>query len=138
MPLPDSTMNIKITTNTIIILFFMLPACQQEEDHSNSISKVHHVVVCWLKESGNNEACQNIIETSRRFSSIPGVIDVRAGKVINSEREIVDDSFDIAIYLSFENKQKLQEYLIHPIHKKAVDETLKPLVRKVIVYDFIE
>ena len=122
----------------MILVLFSLPACQQGRDRPDLTSKVHHVVVCWLNESGNKEARQNVIEVSREFSSIPGVIDVKAGSVIHSEREIVDSSFDVAIYLSFENEQKLFEYLNHPIHKKAVEKTLKPLVRKVVVYDFIE
>ncbi len=58
--------------------------------------------------------------------------------VIQSGREIVDGSFDVAIYLSFGSKQILQEYLVHPVHKNAVKEILKPLVRKIVVYDFIE
>jgi hypothetical protein len=131
-------MNYKFFTIAIVFLLFFLPACQQGKDLPASISNVHHVVVCWLNKPGNKEARQKVIEVSRGFSAIPGVIDVRAGRVIHSEREIVDSSFDVAIYLSFENEQKLFEYLNHPIHKKAVEETLKPLVRKVIVYDFIE
>ena len=130
-------MNIKFL-QIIIFIFFFLPACQQDKDHSGPTSKVHHVVVCWLNGPGNEEARQKVIEVSRGFSAIPGVIDVRAGSVIQSEREIVDSSFDAAIYLTFENEQKLFEYLNHPIHKKAVEKTLKPLVRKVVVYDFIE
>ncbi|MCP4255067.1 MAG: Dabb family protein [Candidatus Scalindua sp.] len=130
-------MNIKFL-HIIIVVSLLLPACQQDEDHLGQISKVHHVVVCWLNESGNKEARQKVIEVSRGFSAIPGIIDVRAGRVIHSEREIVDNSFDVAIYLSFENEQRLFEYLNHPIHKKAVEKTLKPLVRKVVVYDFIE
>jgi len=122
----------------IIFVSFLLPSCQHGKDHPDSISKVHHVVVCWLNKPANNEARQKVIDVSRGFSAIPGVIDVRAGRVIPSEREIVDSSFDLAIYLSFENEQKLFEYLNHPIHKKAVEKTLKPLVRKVVVYDFIE
>ena len=131
-------MNYKFPTITIVFLLFVLPSCQQDKDHPDSVSKVHHVVVCWLKESGNKEDRQKIIETSRGFVSIPGVIDVRAGSVIHSEREIVDSSFDVAIYLSFENEQELQEYLVHPVHKNAVKEILKPHVRKIVVYDFIE
>ena len=131
-------MNYKFFTIAIIFLLFFLPACQQGKDLPGSTSNVHHVVVCWLNKHGNKEARQKVIEVSRGFSAIPGVIDVRAGRVVHSEREIVDSSFDVAIYLSFENEQKLFEYLNHPIHKKAVEETLKPLVRKVIVYDFIE
>ena len=130
-------MNIKFL-HIIIFALFLLPACQQGKDCSGSTSKVHHVVVCWLSEPGNEEARQKVVEVSRGFSAIPGVVDVRAGSVIQSEREIVDSSFDVAIYLSFENEQKLFEYLNHPIHKKAVEKTLKPLVRKVVVYDFIE
>ena len=131
-------MNYKFPTITIVFLLFVLPSCQQGKDHPDAVSKVHHVVVCWLKESGNKEDRQKIIETSRGFVSIPGVIDVRAGSVIHSEREIVDSSFDVAIYLSFENEQELQEYLVHPVHKNAVKEILKPHVRKIVVYDFIE
>lgn len=130
-------MNIKFL-HIIIFISSLLPACQQSKDNTHSISNVHHVVVCWLNEPGNEEARQKVIEVSRGFSAIPGVIDIRAGRVIHSEREIVDNSFDVAIYLSFENEQRLFEYLSHPIHKKAVEKTLKPLVRKVIVYDFIE
>ncbi len=122
----------------IIFVSFLLPACRQGKDHPDATSKVHHVVVCWLNEPDNKEARQKVIEVSRGFSAIPGVIDVRAGRVIHSEREIVDNSFDIAIYLSFENEQRMFEYLNHPIHKKAVEKTLKPFVQKVIVYDFIE
>ncbi|MDP6924355.1 MAG: Dabb family protein [Candidatus Scalindua sp.] len=130
-------MNIKFL-HIIIFVSFLLPACQQDKDYPNATPKVHHVVVCWLNKPGNKEARWKVIEVSRGFSEIPGVISVRAGRVIPSEREIVDSSFDVAIYLSFENEQKLFEYLNHPIHKKAVEETLKPLVRKVVVYDFIE
>jgi hypothetical protein len=130
-------MNIKFL-HIIIFVSFLLPACQQSRDGTQSTSNVHHVVVCWLNEPDKEEARQKVIEVSRGFSAIPGVIDVRAGRVIHSEREIVDNSFDVAIYLSFENEQRLFEYLNHPIHKKAVEKTLKPLVRKVIVYDFIE
>jgi len=130
-------MNIKFL-HIIIFVSFLLPACQQGKGHPDSTSNVHHVVVCWLNEHGNKEARQKVIEVSRGFSAIPGVIDVRVGRVIPSEREIVDSSFDVAIYLSFENEQKLFEYLNHPTHKKAVEKTLKPLVRKLVVYDFIE
>ncbi len=131
-------MNIKFILIVTILVLFLLPACQQDKGYPDSTSKVHHVVVCWLNEHGNKEARQKVIEASRGFFAIPGVIDVRAGSVIHSERKIVDSSFDVAIYLSFENELKLFEYLNHPIHKEAVEETLKPLVRKVIVYDFIE
>ena len=117
LQLLKNKMNIKFLQ---IIILSYFSSGQQDKDHSGPTSKVHHVVVCWLNGPGNEEARQKVIEVSRGFSAIPGVIDVRAGSVIQSEREIVDSSFDAAIYLTFENEQKLFEYLNHPIHKKAV------------------
>ncbi len=130
--------NYKLFLVAIIFVLFLLPACQQGKNGIGLTSNIHHVVICWLKDSGNKEARQKIIEASREFASIPGVVNVKAGSVIHSERKIVDSSFDVAIYLSFENEQKLQDYLVHPIHKNAVKDILKPLVSKVVVYDFIE
>ena len=72
-------MNIKLF-HIIIFASFLLPACQQGKSNIHSASNVHHVVICWLNEPGNEEARQKVIEVSRGFSVIPGVIDVRAGE----------------------------------------------------------
>ena len=98
--------------------------------------KVHHVVLCWLKDSGNATQRRQIMEVSQSFSRIPGVLDVRVGEVIESDRKIVDDSFDVAIILSFANAEKLKAYLAHPIHQKAKNEVLLPIIKKIVVYDF--
>jgi len=100
--------------------------------------RVHHVVLCWLKDSGNTAHRRRIIEASRSFKKIPGVLDVRVGEVLESDRKIVDDSFDVAITVSFDDTQSLAEYLAHPIHQKAKDEILLPIIKKIVVYDFRE
>jgi|GEM_PF-1076781 hypothetical protein len=43
----------------------------------------------------------------------------------------------VILYLPFENEQKLLKCLNHQIHKKVVEDALKPLVRKTVVYGFI-
>lgn len=101
-------------------------------------AKVHHIVLCWLKDPGNADQRQQIIEVSHFFRQIPGVIDVRAGKAVESDRDIVDDSFDVAITVSFANEKDMKAYLAHPIHQKASKETLMPIVKKIVVYDFSE
>jgi len=95
-----------------------------------------HVVLCWLKEPGNTEHRNQIIQISKTFSKIPGVLEVRAGKVIESDRPIVDDSFDVGILVIVPDAKRLQEYLDHPIHQDAKRDILLPLVEKVMVYDF--
>ena len=99
---------------------------------------MNHVVLCWLKDSGNEKQRQQLIDESLKFRSIPGVIEVRAGEVIESDRSIVDDSYDVAIFLSYKTIADMDAYIVHPDHQKAVNEVLKPLVKKVLVYDFIE
>jgi len=98
--------------------------------------RVVHVVLVWLKEPGNPDHIAQIIEATRRFSNIPGVDEVRVGKSVVSERTGVDDSFDVGLYMVFSSKDALKKYLVHPDHAAAQREILRPLVRKVIVYDF--
>ncbi|MFC1497931.1 Dabb family protein [Verrucomicrobiota bacterium] len=120
----------------LIIFLIMLAGCSMLRESDRG--KVHHVVLCWLKDSGNVTQRSRIIEVSRSFKEIPGVLDVRAGEVLESDRKIVDDGFDVAITLSFSDTQSLNEYLAHPIHQKAKNEVLLPIIKKIVVYDFIE
>ena len=104
--------------------------------HSGRKQELSHVVLCWLKEPGNTEHRDQIINISRTFKKIPGVLEVRAGEVISSDRPIVDDSFDVGILVIVPDAKGLQEYLDHPIHQEAKRDILLPLVEKVLVYDF--
>ena len=97
-----------------------------------------HVVVCWLKTPGDEAARQQIIDVSRSFDSIPGVVKVAAGRAIPSERPVVDDSFDVAIAIVFRDEAALRAYDAHPAHKQAVEQTLRPLVGKMVIYDFLD
>jgi heme-degrading monooxygenase HmoA len=97
---------------------------------------VHHVVVCWLKEPGNEIARAQLIGTSLGFKDLPGVVDVHAGTPLPSDRPVVDDSFDVAITMTFRDEAALRAYENHPAHKKAVEAVLKPLVARFVIYDF--
>jgi hypothetical protein len=99
--------------------------------------QVHHVVICWLEQPGDADARKRLIEVSESFTSLPGVLQVTAGTVLPSDRGIVDSSFDVAIVMTFANRQALADYLQHPRHLQATQEVLRPLTSKVIVYDFV-
>ena len=113
-----------------------LATARSETPRDFGKSPVHHVVLCWLKDSGNAAQRQRIIEASRAFRRIPGVQTVHAGEPVISYRPIVDDSFDVAITLSFADAAALATYLDHPDHRRAADEVLRPLVERIVVYDF--
>ena len=120
----------------VIFVFLALSGCSSiEPAHDRAL---HHVVLCWLKEPGNARHRQQIVEVSKSFRDIPGVLDVRAGQAVLSDRKIVDDSFDVAILVIVPDQKRLAEYLAHPVHQKAKSEILLPLVDRIVVYDFKE
>lgn len=100
--------------------------------------RVHHVVVVWLKEAGNATARQQYITQSRQLSKLPMVADYRVGTALPGGRQVVDSSYDVMVVATFANQQAISDYLEHPEHKRVVEEALKPLVAKVVVYDFAE
>jgi hypothetical protein len=99
-------------------------------------TRIVHVVLVWLKEPGNLEHRASVIDATRGFADIPGVTEVRVGEPVPSERSTVDGSYDVGLYMIFRSRAALDTYLDHPTHKEAQRAVLRPLVRKVIVYDF--
>ena len=112
---------------------FPAPVLAAEPGHDTTVV---HVVLVWLKEPGNLEHRQRIIEISREFETIPGVIDVHVGEVVPSDRPIVDDSFDVGLYLTFSSVEAMQTYLANDRHQQALREVFRPLAKRYIVYDF--
>lgn len=98
--------------------------------------EVEHIVFVWLQEPGNEAHRARIIRESQVLGDIPGVTGLRAGSMLPSQRPIVDSSFDVALIVSLQEAAVMADYLSHPLHVKLVEETLKPLVKKIQVYDF--
>jgi hypothetical protein len=138
-------------SHRISAIFFLLamalsqPSCSSLKfwcwgcgDNSEEGAQVHHIVLLWQKLPGNPTHRKQLIEACQEFAKIPGVKGVRVGRSVLSNREVVDDSFDVALVLSFNDKYALQSYIDHPDHQQAMKDTLEPLVQKIVVYDFIE
>jgi len=98
-------------------------------------AQANHVVLCWLKEPGNEAQRQQLIDASYTFRKIPGVVSVSAGRSIASTRPVVDSSFDVGIVIVFTDEAALHAYDQNPIHKKAVSDVLRPLTAKLVIYD---
>jgi len=97
---------------------------------------VVHTVFLWLKNSGDMQHRRQLLLATDRLRSIPGVLDIRFGEMIESDRNIVDDSFDIGIYMYFNDVAAMNRYLVHPLHQKIVEQDIKPLVERIVVHDF--
>jgi hypothetical protein len=97
---------------------------------------VVHTVYLWLKDSGNQQHRSRLLTATERLSAIPGVQEIRYGEVIDSDRAIVDDSFDVGIYFYFSDVAAMKRYLVHPLHKQVVEQDINPLVERIVVHDF--
>ena len=49
----------------------------------------------------------------------------------------MDDSFDVGFTMRFTSAEALHAYEKDPRHLKKVNEVLKPLSRKIVVYDIV-
>ena len=100
--------------------------------------KFYHVGLVWLKEPGNPEHRQKIIDAAHSFArEIPEVEFLSVGKAPASASPYVDDSFDVCLVMRLEDKAALDRYGKHPIHQKAAQEVFLPLSQKILFYDFI-
>ncbi len=120
----------------IMIQCVILSAFASSVSSKTQENKIVHVVLVWLKQPGNHEHIQQVVEVSNQLKEIPYIQEMRVGKSIPSDRAIVDDSFDVGLYMIFANQEDLQRYLVHPDHKNAVKTVLMPLASKILVYDF--
>ena len=67
-----------------------LAGCDRGTGGEAAPGRVTHVVLCWLKEPGNPQQRAQLVEVSRTFSEIPGVLEVKAGTVVPSDRARAD------------------------------------------------
>lgn len=96
---------------------------------------IEHIVFVWLNEPGNAAHREQVLTASEILTGIPGVTGLKSGQVAASDRPVVDSSYDVGLIVSLEDQAALDSYLAHPLHVHLVEDTLKPLVRRIQVYD---
>jgi hypothetical protein len=124
--------------NIAFVIFIIIVAisCSYVKRTTISDPAIQHIVILWLNDPGNKEHRKKLIDVARDLNNIPGVLSISAGEPMPADRAVVDDSFDIAYIFTFENVEAMRNYLIHTDHQKAVANLIKPLVAKMVVYDF--
>ena len=95
-----------------------------------------HIVVLWTDPAQPDAADKLIAGADKYLKPIPGVLQYHAGKMSPSHRPVVEQSYQVALNVAFPDKKAEQEYQSHPLHLEFVAQCVKPLVKKVLVYDF--
>jgi hypothetical protein len=95
-----------------------------------------HVVIIWT-DPAKPEAVADLIAGAERYlRPIPGIVGFHAGRMVGSHRPVVDQTYQVALNVTFPNKQAQDDYQTHSLHLEFVEKVLKPVVKRVLVYDF--
>ena len=74
----------------VAILLSVFSGCTSNNPVAVKQDYIYHVVVAWLKQPGDTEAQQALIDGTKSLRDIPGVITVSAGRTFASERAARD------------------------------------------------
>ena len=94
-----------------------------------------HVVIFWT-DPRRPDAPDEVIAAAKKYlESIPGIVHFHVGKMASSHRNVVDQTYQVALNIQFHSKRAQDEYQEHPQHLEFVKQC-KPLCAKLVVYDF--
>lgn len=97
----------------------------------------HHVFF-WLKNPDSTQDRDKLIEGLKTLRKIESVRKLHIGIPASVEkRDVVDSSYQVSELMFFDNVEGQNEYQVHPIHQKFV-ENYGHLWSKVLVYDSME
>ena len=77
-----------------------------------------------------------ITGADRYLRPIPGIRLFHIGKMVTSPRAVVDQSYQVALNLTFDSQEAQDVYQVHPSHLEFVEKVFKPNCAKAVIYDF--
>lgn len=95
-----------------------------------------HVVIFWTKPEIPNATEQLLAGAEKYLRPIPGVRSFHVGKMAPSPRAVVDQTYQVALNLLFDNKAAEDAYQVHPLHIEFVEKVFKPVCARAVIYDF--
>jgi hypothetical protein len=95
-----------------------------------------HVVIFWTKPELPNAADDLIAGAEKLLRPIPFAKSFHVGRMVPTERPVVDQSYQVALNLTFEDKAAEAAYQVHPLHIEFVEKVFKPNCLRATVYDF--
>jgi len=95
-----------------------------------------HVVIFWTDPKQPNATEELVAGAEKYLRSIPGILLCHIGRMVRSERPVVDQSYQVGLNLIFADKKSQDDYQVHPQHVEFVEKVFKRFCTKVVIYDF--
>jgi hypothetical protein len=119
-----------------ILLFVYLSQINVQCGGNKTGRNVNHVILVWLKDNSDPNLITHIMSEAINLQKIKTVKTIHVGSPIVSERKIVDSSFDLGIFMSFDNVENMNAYLTDPRHVEFFKNNIEGKTKKLVVYDF--
>jgi hypothetical protein len=97
---------------------------------------LHHVYF-WLKNPDSKEDLARLIAGLQKLSGVPAIRQFHIGQPADTNRGVIDTSYDVSWLLLFDSAADQASYQTDPVHLKFVDEC-SSLWSKVVVYDSVD
>jgi hypothetical protein len=95
-----------------------------------------HVVIFWTFPDKPTAPDELVAGAKHYLADIPGLASFHVGRMVRSHRDVVDQSYQVALNLQFATKQEQDDYQVHPLHIEFVEKVFKPNCHRAVVYDF--
>jgi hypothetical protein len=95
-----------------------------------------HVVIFWSDPDDAQAADKLVAGAEQYLKPIPGVKAFHIGRMVKSPRAVVEQTYQVALNLIFEDKKAQDDYQAHPLHVEFVEKVLKKVCKRLVVYDF--
>ncbi|WP_102797385.1 Dabb family protein [Bowmanella denitrificans] len=124
-----------ITSTALLGAASVLPTTVSAQTACTSLPRLIHQVYFWLHNPASVDDRNKLIEGLNSLRQIDSVRGLQIGLPASTEkREVVDNSYQVAETMLFDDAAGQNAYQIHPLHKAFVEQ-YSHLWRKVVVYD---
>ena len=93
-----------------------------------------HAVYFYLSDSMDQQTKDDFSLVLDTLATIPSLKNVYYGPPANTDRKVVDNTYDYAFICVFDSKEEHDAYQTHPIHD-AFRKQYSPLIEEVKIYD---
>jgi hypothetical protein len=119
----------------VVIFFFLAVLVAAGRGATARPGEITHVMIYWLKRPGNSDDRNVLLRAARSLRKVRGVTDFRVGTPFAQIGN--EPPFDLSLVLTFRNRRALEKFETDPHRQETIDRALSSLVRRSVVYDFV-
>lgn len=118
----------------IVFIAIIAASSPKETVPSTQKSQFVHTVFFWMKEGATPADVAALRKGLESLRPIKEIKKLHIGTPAGTLRDVVDNSYALALILYFDSRSAHDAYQVHPVHNKFVDGH-KQLWARVQVYD---